>query len=1163
MSPSTLRGLAPGRLILVLLALVAGASLYLAPGARAETTIVVHSTADESGEEECPGADCTLREAIELAEEESGDVKIELAVEGTIELEDGELEIDTGEPDEIWIAGPGAEKLTIDAAGESRVFSIEEIETAKLSGVTITGGSTGEFHHGGAGIYADQVEKLILEDARVSGNTALNDGGGIEFEGGALELERTEVSENETETGQGGGIYGTGELGIGADESQIDANRAEESGGGIATQGNLVMRTTTVADNLTGEDGGGIYGKFEPGRRMLIEESKVEDNIAQAGGGVYLEGGEFEALFDEFSSNGARFGGAIWLEAQGLIAMSAIVHNQGPGASPQGGAGLYVAEGETVGLADSTVADNEGGGVFAEASGTTIENSTIAANTAQSVAGAGIHGDIKLASTIVAGNTAGPANENEDDCSGSVVSEGHNLIGEGVNGEGGCAWGGGEGDQFKADPELAPLGDYGGLTPTMPPQSRESPAINHGSNPHAIDQRGLRRPIPESPSFTDVGAVEVQAPVETSAPSIAPTAGLLVGQELSCLRGAWNTDTVTNPAYSYVWKAGHETVGAAEKLTLTNADAGKPIGCEVTVNDGATTASATSQNEVELEPALPSLAPTSLEFGAWRLDHGGTTAKPLTLTNDGSADLELSSVTSSDPTEFAVTADTCSGEALAPAASCQIFVAFDPAVEGDRSATLTIFTDAGELHATLGGRGTLGDFDADPAAIPFGDQVVGTTSGWQPVKIGNGGTGAFAIGTPTIEGSGAAAYELRGSGCEGKALAPGKGCTIKVRFAPTATGATSATLAVPGERPGSVALGGTGVEPAFAAAPASLDFGHLLVGESTSLSVTISNPGTAPAAISALTLEGSGGGQFEVVGSADQCTGTTLQPGEECTAEVAFTPTATGVASATLAVAGDAPGTVALSGTGVEPSFAISPTTHGFGAVQTGSRSAEAAFVVTDEGTGAMTIGTVAIEGAGEGEGAFHLGATDTCSNATLAPGDHCTVDVYFQPSLTGAAAATLAVPGTASGSASLQGEGTAQPASPNSGNASQPGVTSTTVINGGPTVTPPSAHLKVPASGVRVDAAGTARFGLACSTGRSACAVTLEFLSGSGPKARKLARWRGRVAAGATRSIKLRLPRAARETLARKGKLRVTALIATAGGAKTRRRVVLRAPAG
>src|SRR5262249_28835563 len=158
-------------------------------------------------------------------------------------------------------------------------------------------------------------------------------------------------------------------------------------------------------------------------------------------------------------------------------------------------------------------------------------------------------------------------------------------------------------------------------------------------------------------------------------------------------------------------------------------------------------------------------------------------------------------------------------------------------------------------------------------------------------------------------------------------------------------------------------------------------------------------------------------------------------------------------------------------------------------------------------------------------------------------------VEVAYAPSVAGSAIATLAVPGTASGSASLQGEGTVPPPAPEP-SPSQSGTGSGTPPAAGgnaPPSTgtvpppPPAARLKLPTSGTRVGTDGVAPIGLTCPAGNSACATTMEVLLGSGAKAKKIAGWKGKVAAGGGRTVKLHLPRNIREALIREGKLAVT----------------------
>jgi CHAT domain-containing protein len=169
------------------------------------------------------------------------------------------------------------------------------------------------------------------------------------------------------------------------------------------------------------------------------------------------------------------------------------------------------------------MATGNGGGIFNYNinSTTTLTNSTITNNTADNDNsgggdGGGIfraNGTVNVQNTIVAGNFDTPNNAGggtiNPDVSGTFTDNGNNLIGinQGspsfVNGSNGNIVG-----TFAApiNPQLAPLGNYGGLTKThalLP----GSPAINTGNNTAvtAADQRGANRIFGGT---IDIGAYE-------------------------------------------------------------------------------------------------------------------------------------------------------------------------------------------------------------------------------------------------------------------------------------------------------------------------------------------------------------------------------------------------------------------------------------------------------------------------------------------------------------------------------------------------------------------------------------------------------------------------------------------------------------------------------
>ena len=139
---------------------------------------------------------------------------------------------------------------------------------------------------------------------------------------------------------------------------------------------------------------------------------------------------------------------------------------------------------------------NNGGAVYNNVAGTLYLNHITCTDNVATNLGGGIRnfGTMDLANSIVAGNTA---------------SSGDNIFNSGTQNDSGI-------NITSGDPMLAPLGNYGGPTPTMPPLS-DSPAIDPvgGTNTStfATDQRGALRVVG---GIVDVGAVEVQPTVVTA-----------------------------------------------------------------------------------------------------------------------------------------------------------------------------------------------------------------------------------------------------------------------------------------------------------------------------------------------------------------------------------------------------------------------------------------------------------------------------------------------------------------------------------------------------------------------------------------------------------------------------------------------------------------------
>jgi CSLREA domain-containing protein len=222
----------------------------------------------------------------------------------------------------------------------------------------------------------------------------------------------------------------------------------------------------------------------------------------------------------------------------------------------------------------------------------------------------------------------------------------------------------------------------------------------------------------------------------------------------------------------------------------------------------------------ELQTTRPS--PDSLDFGEQPV---GTSGSPmtLTLTNEFGSDIVIGTATlgGTDAASFEIGTDACSGTTLANGDTCDIDVSFltpGPAV-GSRSATLNVPDDtASALSVDLSGEETSPVPSRTPAALAFGDQLMGTSSAAQTVTLSNTGVGDLQIDSIAASGADAGQFSIGASDCtvaHGGVLATAQSCSIHVTFSPASTGAKSASLEMSTDVGDlSTSLAGTGTQQA-------------------------------------------------------------------------------------------------------------------------------------------------------------------------------------------------------------------------------------------------------------------------------------------------------------------------------------------------------------
>jgi uncharacterized repeat protein (TIGR01451 family) len=381
--------------------------------------------------------------------------------------------------------------------------------------------------------------------------------------------------------------------------------------------------------------------------------------------------------------------------------------------------------------------------------------------------------------------------------------------------------------------------------------------------------------------------------------------------------------------------------------------------------------------------------PSTLAFG--NVNVGSTGSEVITLSNTGSDSLTINTIgTLAAP--YSVASTTCTlPQTLAVGASCTVTVEFSPTTHGAANATLTVTPAIGAaLNISITGTGMQAALAVNNMTVPFGNQIINTTSGVQTVTISNNGN--LPLNLTSVSLADDTHFAIQSSTC-GASLAGGANCVVSLTFTPDSTGVKNTNLVIVHDAPTpaspvDVALSGTGIEPMISLSPASLDFGEQALNtNSVAQTVTITNTGVGPLSITGSTIT-SGFSRTTTCGA-------TLAEGATCTISVQFNPTTLGNQTGTLTVASDAVSggnTVSLAGVGVQAAIQLNPSSLNFGNVNVGDTSPPQTITVTNNGTNALTISSIAASG--------DFNQTNNCpvSPLTLAVGTSCTINVTFQP---------------------------------------------------------------------------------------------------------------------------------------------------------------------
>ena len=419
-----------------------------------------------------------------------------IQVDEACSLHDAIVAANTDRPAGGCPAGAGVDTIVLTAD----VTLSEELPVIK-SVLSIEGG--------GYTISGDNYYQIFYVDG---GNLAINDltlENGYGFDGGAI------------------GVTNGGALTV--NNSVICENQAERDAGAIYADAlsTVVISNSTICDNTNhGYSGGGIEIRGESS--LIVKDSTIRGNsVYDKGGGIYLSNSEALITGSAISGNQTGIGGAIYSRGPSILTIrrSSIYGNT----SFSRGGGIYADE-TIVSIENSTISNNRathlsweegyssGGGLDVADSTVSLDHVTLAYNRAGDGGGLDVYGgSLIIRNSIIASNEGG-------DCyiraEVDLIDDAGNFYGDGT-----C-----ENNSTRAA-HLLPLTDS---KPYHSPKP-ESPAVNSADPDHClpVDQLGNARPAGEG---YDIGAIE--SPHEVAIEPAPATHCTLADQILAANRDA-------------------------------------------------------------------------------------------------------------------------------------------------------------------------------------------------------------------------------------------------------------------------------------------------------------------------------------------------------------------------------------------------------------------------------------------------------------------------------------------------------------------------------------------------------------------------------------------------------------------------------------------------
>jgi hypothetical protein len=292
----------------------------------------------------------------------------------------------------------------------------------------------------------------------------------------------------------------------------------------------------------------------------------------------------------------------------------------------------------------------------------------------------------------------------------------------------------------------------------------------------------------------------------------------------------------------------------------------------------------------------------------------------------------------------------------------------------------------------------------NPTSLTFPNTSVGATASAMTTTLENTGSAPLII--RSISSTDPEFVETNDCGTLPVTLWVSDFCTVSVTFAPSTFGTRSGSISITDNASATaqtVPLSGVGLEP-VASLTGTLSFANQFEGTSSSaLTATLTNSGNAALTIASIAVTSS-------YSETNTC-GSSLAANSSCSISVTFKPTTQGAANGTLTVTDNSgyfsstTQMLSMTGTGIGPTAGVAPTGLTFTSQLVGTSSATQGVTLSNSGTAALTIASIAIGGTSGGD----FSQTNNCGTS-VAAGASCAITVTFKPTASGTRSASVTI---------------------------------------------------------------------------------------------------------------------------------------------------------